>query len=95
MLWGLAYALPFYIPPGAFAMTAGGKTAAALYTNLFDAAGFTVSNPKPNPNPNPNPNPSPNPDPDPNPNPNQAGFTVSAIWNPWASASNPNPNLKP
>jgi len=52
VLWGLAYALPFYIPPGAFAMTAGGKTAAALYTNLFDAA----------------------------------GFTVSAIWNPWASA---------
>ena len=29
VLWGLAYALPFYIPPGAFAMTAGGKTASA------------------------------------------------------------------
>ena len=30
VLWGLAYALPFYIPPGDFAMTAGGKTASAL-----------------------------------------------------------------
>jgi len=51
-LWGLAYALPFYIPPGEFAMQVGGKTSTALYTNLFDAA----------------------------------GFTVSAVWNPWASA---------
>jgi len=51
VLWGLAYALPFYIPPGEFAMAVGGKSSTALYTNLFDAA----------------------------------GFTVSAIWNPWAS----------
>ena len=51
-----------------------------MYTNLFDAAGFAVSNPNPDPDPNPYPNPNPNP------NPNQAGFTVSAIWNPWASA---------
>jgi len=53
VLWGLAYALPFYIPPGEFAMAVGGKTSTALYTNLFDAA----------------------------------GFTVSAAWNPWASAA--------
>jgi len=43
VLWGLAYALPFYIPPGEFAMAVGGKSSTALYTNLFDAAGFTVS----------------------------------------------------
>uniref|UniRef100_A0A7S0P042 Major facilitator superfamily (MFS) profile domain-containing protein n=1 Tax=Calcidiscus leptoporus TaxID=127549 RepID=A0A7S0P042_9EUKA len=42
-VWGLAYALPFYLPPGEFALRIGGKTAAALFTNLFDAGGFTVS----------------------------------------------------
>jgi len=52
VLWGLAYALPFYIPPGEFAMQIGGKSATGLFSNLFDAA----------------------------------GFGVSAIWNPWASA---------
>jgi len=40
--WGLAYALPFYLPPGEFAMRIGGKTASALFTNLFDAGGFTL-----------------------------------------------------
>jgi len=43
VLWGLVYALPFYIPPGEFAMAVGGKSSTALFTNLFDAAGFTVS----------------------------------------------------
>ena len=38
-LWGCAYALPFYLPPGEFALKIGGKTAAALFTNLFDAGG--------------------------------------------------------
>ncbi len=52
VLWGLAYALPFYIPPGEFAMQIGGKTGTALFTNIFDAA----------------------------------GFAMSALWNPWASA---------
>ena len=42
-VWGVAYALPFYLPPGEFALRIGGKTAAALFTNLFDAGGFTVS----------------------------------------------------
>ena len=41
--WGLAYALPFYIPPGEFAMHIGGKTSTALFTNLFDATGFLAS----------------------------------------------------
>ena len=41
-LWGCAYALPFYLPPGEFALKIGGKTAAALFTNLFDAGGFTL-----------------------------------------------------
>jgi len=42
-LWGLAYALPFYIPPGEFAMQIGGKKGTALFTNIFDAAGFAAS----------------------------------------------------
>lgn len=41
-LWGLAYALPFYLPPGEFALKIGGKTSAALFTNLFDAGGFSM-----------------------------------------------------
>lgn len=41
-LWGVAYALPFYVPPGEFAMAVGGKAATALFTNLFDAFGFTM-----------------------------------------------------
>ena len=43
VLWGLAYALPFYIPPGEFAMQIGGKSATGLFSNLFDAAGSPVS----------------------------------------------------
>jgi len=43
VLWGLAYALPFYIPPGEFAMQVGGKASTALFTNIFDAAGFAAS----------------------------------------------------
>ena len=41
-VWGVAYALPFYVPPGEFAMAVGGKAATALFTNLFDAFGFTM-----------------------------------------------------
>ena len=41
VLWGCAYALPFYLPPGEFALKVGGKTAGALFTNLFDAGGFS------------------------------------------------------
>ncbi|KAL1524476.1 hypothetical protein AB1Y20_019370 [Prymnesium parvum] len=41
-LWSLAYALPFYLPPGEFALRIGGKSASALFTNLFDAGGFTL-----------------------------------------------------
>lgn len=43
VLWGVAYALPFYIPPGEFAMQIGGKSGTALFTNVFDAAGFAAS----------------------------------------------------
>ena len=43
VLWGLAYAMPFYIPPGEAAMAIGGKTSTALFTNVFDAAGFAMS----------------------------------------------------
>jgi len=41
--WGLAWALPFYIPPGILALELGGKLHAALLTNLFDGAGFLLS----------------------------------------------------
>uniref|UniRef100_A0A7S2GG42 Major facilitator superfamily (MFS) profile domain-containing protein n=1 Tax=Haptolina brevifila TaxID=156173 RepID=A0A7S2GG42_9EUKA len=43
VVWGVAYALPFYIPPGEFAMQVGGKKGTALFTNVFDAAGFAMS----------------------------------------------------
>ena len=44
VIWGLAYALPFYNPPGEFAMNVGGKyNASGLFTNIFDAAGFTAA----------------------------------------------------
>ena len=43
VVWGLAYALPFYVPPGDFAMEVGGKSGTALMTNIFDASGFAMS----------------------------------------------------
>jgi MFS family permease len=43
VVWGIAYALPFYLPPGEFAMQVGGKSGTALFTNIFDAAGFAMS----------------------------------------------------
>jgi len=43
VVWGLAYAMPFYLPPGEFAMQIGGKAGTALFTNVFDAAGFAAS----------------------------------------------------
>ena len=42
-VWGLSYALPFYLPPGEFALEIGGKSASAFFTNMFDAGGFTMS----------------------------------------------------
>ena len=43
VVWALAYAMPFYVPPGEFAMLIGGKSGTALFTNIFDAAGFAMS----------------------------------------------------
>jgi len=42
-LWGLCFAVPFYIPAGTYALECGGKKHGALFTNLFDAGGFTAS----------------------------------------------------
>jgi len=42
LLWGFAWALPFYIPAGVMALKLGGVHHAALLTNLFDAAGNLV-----------------------------------------------------
>ena len=43
IVWGVAYAMPFYTPAGEFAMQIGGKSGTALFTNIFDAAGFAWS----------------------------------------------------
>jgi MFS family permease len=42
-LWGAAWMLPFYIPPGVLALHLGGTAHAALLTNLFDGAGFLAA----------------------------------------------------
>jgi len=42
-LWGAAWALAFYIPPGVIALQIGGQHHAALVTNLADGAGFAVA----------------------------------------------------
>jgi hypothetical protein len=41
--WGMAWALPFYLPAGVMALTLGGVNHAALLTNLFDAIGFLAA----------------------------------------------------
>lgn len=40
--WGLCFSVPFYLPAGTFALELGGKRNGALFTNLFDAGGFTA-----------------------------------------------------
>jgi len=42
-LWGGAWALAFYVPPGVIALSIGGKDHAALVTNVADGAGFGVA----------------------------------------------------
>ena len=42
-IWGIAYVIPFYLPAGEYAMTIGGSKYTAMYTNMFDAAGFIAS----------------------------------------------------
>jgi hypothetical protein len=39
-MWGGAWALPFYIPPGLVALRLGGRHHAALLTNIFGATGY-------------------------------------------------------
>ena len=41
-LWGASWMLPFYVPPGVYALHLGGVQHSALLTNMFDAAGFTA-----------------------------------------------------
>eukprot|EP01041_Mallomonas_annulata_P008040 gene8040-16478_t len=40
LVWGGAWALPFYTPPALMALTLGGRQHSALLTNMFDGAGF-------------------------------------------------------
>lgn len=42
-LWGIAWAMAFYIPAGVIALELGGKHHAALITNLADGVGFAVA----------------------------------------------------
>jgi len=42
-LYGACWALPFYIPPGVYALTVGGTEHAAFITNLFDGFGFIIA----------------------------------------------------
>lgn len=39
-VWGAAWALPFYIPPGIVALQLGGKDHSAMITNIFGAVGY-------------------------------------------------------
>lgn len=39
-VWGAAWSLPFYIPPGVMALSLGGAQHAALLTNVYDGASF-------------------------------------------------------
>jgi predicted MFS family arabinose efflux permease len=39
-MWGLSWSVPFYIPPGVYALEVGGDAHAAFVTNVFDAGGF-------------------------------------------------------
>lgn len=42
-VWGLAFAVPFYLPTGTYALECGGKRNSTFFTNLLDAGGFTAS----------------------------------------------------
>ena len=39
-LWGLCFAVPFYIPPSLYALSRGGKTSSATIADVFDFGGF-------------------------------------------------------
>lgn len=38
--WGLAFAIPFYIPPSLYALARGGTKSSATIADVFDVAGF-------------------------------------------------------
>jgi len=42
LLWGVSFALPFYIPPSLFALKRGGKESSATIADAFDFAGFSL-----------------------------------------------------
>jgi MFS family permease len=42
-VWGLCFAVPFYLPVGTYALECGGKRHSTFFTNLLDAGGFTTS----------------------------------------------------
>ena len=41
-LWGLAFAVPFYIPPSLYALERGGKECSATIADAFDFSGFLL-----------------------------------------------------
>jgi sugar phosphate permease len=40
LLWGVAFAIPFYIPPSLYALERGGVESSATIADVFDVAGF-------------------------------------------------------
>jgi hypothetical protein len=41
-MWGLAFAIPFYIPPSLYALQYGGKQSSATISDVFDVGGFAL-----------------------------------------------------
>jgi len=41
-VWGLAFSIPFYIPPSLFALRRGGRQSSATIADAFDLGGYTL-----------------------------------------------------
>ena len=41
-LWGIGFAVPFYIPPSLYALKEGGRESSATIADVFDCAGFAA-----------------------------------------------------
>lgn len=42
LVWGLGFAVPFYIPPSLFALKRGGVESSATIADVFDIGGFAL-----------------------------------------------------
>ena len=41
-LWGVAFSIPFYIPPSMYALKRGGRKSSATIADAFDLVGFVL-----------------------------------------------------